>query len=281
MFSSVRIHTVRILRSIPSKVTFGILFALILYNFIRNVLVNAEILYVSQMTDPLKLLTLSYVSEQEGSQAGHLLMLLYPILVVFPVSATWLADKSSGNVYYFGIRSGRSNFWFGKLLAVFLSTFIIFSLPFFMELLLNTLCFDLSSDGQMGSTFIQGLQYELKYALPELWSKSRYLYVVVMLILWGGASGVLACFGFACSTFPFMRFRILNFVPVYVFLYSGLLIQSAFRTGIVLNYTVIFRMFYITYTQEMNNLLYFVLLLALMAVSIIIIYTKSKRDQLS
>ncbi|MBR5339842.1 MAG: hypothetical protein IK150_07115 [Lachnospiraceae bacterium] len=281
MIRSIRTHTARILRTLPAQITFLLLFGLVLYNFIRNVIVNAGIQYVSQMTDPLKLLTLSHISEHEGSQAGHILMLLYPILVVFPVSATWLTDKSTGNVNFIESRSGRRNFWFGKFIAVFLSTFIIFAGPFFLELLLNTICFDLSSDGQFGSSFIQGLQYELKYAFPRLWGKSRYLYVVVMQILWGAASGVLACFSFACSTFPFMRYRILNFIPVYVFLYSGTLIQSAFQTKTVLNYTVIFRMFFFTYTQEMNNLLYFACMAALLLVSVVIILIKSRKDQLS
>ena len=102
-----------------------------------------------------------------------------------------------------------------------------------------------------------------------------------MLLLWGAASGVLACFSFACSTFPFMRYRILNFIPVYVFLYSGTLIESAFQTKTVLNYTVIFRMFFFTYTQEMNNLLYFTCMAALLLVSVVIVLIQSRKDQLS
>ncbi len=282
MIRSIRTHTGRILRTIPAQITFFILLGFALYNFIHNVIANADVQYVSQMIDPLKLLTLSDLSDMQrpSSQAGYFLMLLYPILVSFPIVSSWIADKSSGNVSYIEARTGRTKFWFGKLIAVFLATFIIFALPFFLELLLNTICFDLSSDGD-ANHFIDDLSSEMKYFLPRLWAESRYLYVVVMLVLWGAASGVLGCFAFACSTFPFMRFRILNFLPVYVLLYSGLVIQGVFCRGTVLFYVFLFRMFFISYTQKVDHLLNFLIMAGVLLVSVLIIFFRSRRDQLS
>ena len=261
----------------PAQIVYWILLVFVFIQFISNLTENIQIEYVTQMVDPIKGMTLSYYSK-----TGLYLMFLYPIIVVFPSCTIWISDKGSGIITYFATRSGRKQFLFSKLTAVFLSTFVIFTLPFFIELFLNVICFDPSSKGDpTGFSFITTLPGERRYFLSELWGTNRYLYAFVMILLWGGTSGILASYNFAMTTLPFMRFRILTFFPVFILLYAGELVQSAFQTQTVLDYLSLFRMFFYHESKNRNDILYTGVMMVLLLVSVVIIAFQSRRDQLS
>ena len=289
MIRSIRTNTARILTTIPAILTFAILFGLVLYNFVVQVLTNAEIREASQMNDPLVMLTLSdYSSHSLGaieggpvSLANEYLMLIYPALVAFPVVSLWISDRGSGMVNYVDARSGRKAFWFGKLTAVFFSTFIIFTLPFFLEILLGLISFPASANGVPGVDYSFQEEYAKLFFLPELWAKSRLLYVILMTFLFGIVSGIFACFGFACSTLPFMRFRVLNFLPVVSVLYGGVLLMQTFFKGTMLNYMFLLRMHWPMYEWDFPILLYIGILAGLALISIGLILYRSRKDQLS
>lgn len=270
-------HTGKILRSGAALITSGILLAFVLFNFIFNLIENVKVQYVTQMVDPIKVLTTSVYSNP-----SIFLMLLYPILVVFPTCTLWLSDKGSGMITFFVSRSGRRNYWFGKLGAVFAATFIIFTVPFLIELLLCVLSYDPSSLGDpSGNPYVYALENDRVFFMYGLWARNRYLYALLMIVLFGGLSGILACFNFSVTTLPFMRFRILTFFPVYVLLYAGVLIEGVFRTRTILSYFVLFRMFYSHEGMIRNDLLYFFLMMGLLLISVVIVFFKSREDQLS
>lgn len=289
MIRSIRTNTARILTTLPAILTFAILLGLVLYNFVIQVLTNAEIREASQMNDPLVMLTLSdYSSHSLGageggpvSLANEYLMLIYPALVAFPVVSLWISDRGSGMVNYLDARSGRKAFWFGKLTAVFLSTFIIFTLPFLLEILLGLISFPASAKGLPGVDYsYQETEVKL-FFLPELWTTSRLLYVILMTLLFGIVSGILACFGFACSTLPFMRFRVLNFLPVVAVLYGGILLGQTFCKGTMLNYMYLLRMYWLMYQRKFPIPLYVGILTGLALISVGLIFYRSRKDQLS
>ena len=289
MIRSIRTNTRRILTTLPAILTFAILFGLVLYNFVIQVLTNAEIREASQMNDPLVMLTLSQFSGHslnagEGgpvSLANEYLMLIYPALVVFPIVSLWISDRGSGMVNYLDARSGRKAFWFGKLTAVFLSTFIIFTLPFLLEILLGLISFPASAKGLPGVDYSYQEDWVKDFFLPELWTKSRLLYVILMTLLFGIVSGILACFGFACSTLPFMRFRVLNFLPVIAVLYGGILLMRTFFKTTMLNYMFLLRMHCQMYEWEFPIPLYVGILAGLALISVGLIFYRSRKDQLS
>jgi len=290
MIRSVQTHTKRILTTLPAILTFAVLFGLVLYNFVIQVLTNAVVREASQMNDPMRMLTLSEessmtLSREDGlnfySLANTYLLLLYPALVSFPVCSLWISDRGSGMVNYFDARSGRRAFWFGKLIAVFLSTFVIFTLPFLLEILLGIFSFPASAKGSPGTDYLRTIQDERLYFMPELLGKSTVLYAVVMTLLFGLVSGIFGCFTYACSTLPFMRFRVLNFLPVIVLLYGGILLQGVFFRGTQLTYLVLMKMFFPQTGGKYPIPLYTGILAGLLLISAGIIFLRSGKDELS
>ena len=289
MIRSMTAHTARILKSGAAICTFGILFGLVLYNFVIQT-VNISLIHeASQMYDPVYISILSEWSYSthfvgEGSSqslATQFLFVIYPVLVAFPVTSLWISDRGSGMVNYFDQRSGRSAFWFGKTAAVFISTFVIFTIPFLLEILLGVLCVPASAEGLPGRDYLQMLPEEKEYFWAGLWGKSRVLYAVVMILLFGAASGVFGVFTYAFSTFPFMRFRILNFLPVFILLYGGIMVEAAFRINKQLDYMYIMRLFSVDPSHPAVPGLYVGVLALLLLVSAGIIFLRSRKDQLS
>lgn len=289
MIRSITTHTARILKTGASICTFGILFGLVLYNFIIQTINNSLIGEASQMYDPILTSILSEGSfmtnmDEDGqiqSLATQFLFVIYPVLVAFPITSLWISDRGSGMVNYFDQRSGRTAFWFGKTAAVFIATFIIFTIPFLLEILLGVLCFPVSAQGSPGVDYIQHLPDEKMFFWAGLLGKSRILYAVVMILLFGAASGVFGVFGYAFSTFSFMRFRILNFLPVFILLYGGIMAGAAFKLKMQLNYMYIMRMFHVDYNHPAKPGLYVGILALLLIVSAGIIFIRSRKDQLS
>lgn len=276
MLLSLSTHTRRILRAISAQIVFVILLVFMLANYFINLKINVKTQFVTQMIDPIRIMTVG-----ADSSMGMYLMLLYPILVVFPTCTTWLSDKGSGVVVYFSSRSGRRSYWFGKLGAVFFTTFLIFVLPFLAELFLIAISYDPSSLGDpSGISYVYALESDRVFFMYSLWAKNRYLYAFLMILLWGAASGILASFNFALSTLSFMRFRIMTFFPVYVLLYGGVLIEKTFGTQTILSYNVLFQMFYYHARMIRNDLLYFLLMMGMLAVSVLLVLIQSGKDQL-
>ena len=139
---SVRMQTAGILRKKTAAVTYLLLMGFMLVNFFSNLWQNHEVQYVTQMFDSVKILTLS-----DWSYSGFYMRTYFPILVVLPTACSYLSDRQTRIQVYIEARTGRTSYWMGKLLAVFLATFIIFTLPFLLELALNIICFGLKPMG--------------------------------------------------------------------------------------------------------------------------------------
>lgn len=86
---------------------------------------------------------------------------------------------------------------FSKLLAVFGVTFLIFTLPFFIEIILNCLAFPLNAQGDLSNwnyydpTYIESVN---NYLFSKIFLMSPYLSAVLGTILFGIASGIFAAF---------------------------------------------------------------------------------------
>ena len=289
MIRSMTTHTARILKTGASICTFGILFGLVLYNFVIQTINNSLIGEASQMYDPVYTSILSNwsfgsnmdVEGQRQSLATQFLFIIYPVLVAFPITSLWISDRGSGMVNYFDQRSGRTAFWFGKLAAVFIATFIIFTIPFLLEVLLGVLCFPASAQGLPGMDYLQQPMLEEGYFWAGLWGKNRILYAVVMILLFGIVSGVFGVFAYAFSTLPFMHFRVLNFLPVFILLYGGIMAGAAFKLSIQLNYMYIMRLFHVDPNHPVRPGLYVGILAFLLLISAGIVFVRSRKDQLS
>lgn len=261
--------------------TFFILMAFVIVNFFVNVFQFRDVQYISQMYDPIKKLTLS-----NWSVSGYFMMEYYPLLVVIPTACVYLTDKSSKVKLYIESRVGKNNYWYGKAVCVFLVTFAVFTIPFLIEILLEGICFSMQSSGDpSGFEWIQTIQNENQMFLSGLWIQNKVLYALLMTILFGVISGVLAVFNFAVTTLPFFKYKIFSFFPIYILFYFISFAEKQLHISNVIDYSMnyffILRMFHgQTTAYKYNYKVYFVFLILLLAVSFLFVRIKTKKDDI-
>lgn len=279
LMHSIKMQLSELFRKKSAAFTFFILFFFVLTNFYQNMFhnlyQNEEVKYISQMYDPIKLLTLS-----DWSTIGYFMMEYYPLLVVIPTACTYLTDKNTRIKTYIVSRTGSKNYWYGKTISVFLITFFVFTVPFLIEILLECICFYMQSAGDPSNfEFLQTIERENQYFLYQLGVPHKILYAILLTVLFGSVSGILAVFNFAVSTLPFFKYKIFTFFPVYILFYLISVLEKGLGLGYTLNYYFILRMYNVT-AMNYNFLVYFVFLMLLLFVSLIFIKIKTIRDDL-
>ena len=273
MVKSIRMQMQEMLRKKTVVCTFFIVLAFVMVNFYSNVNMYSKVQYVTQMYDPYKLFTLS-----DWSASGYFMMIYLPILVVFPTACSYLTDRDTKVKIYIESRVGKRNYWYGKWICVFFTTFFIFAIPFLMEIMLNILCFDVSSVGDPSNfSYIRTIETENQYMFSTLWLNSKVWYSVVMGFLWAIVNGIFAVFNFSITTLPFFKYKIFTFFPIYILFYCISGVSQFFKWEFTTNYFFIMRLFQI---QEKNYVVYGVFLLLLLFLSLIFIHIKIKKDDI-
>lgn len=271
LINSIKMQMSEMLRK---KSVVFIYFALLIFvmaNFISNMLGYRDVQYISQMFDPIKMLTLS-----DWSASGYFMMEYYPLLVVIPTSCAFLTERGTGVRVYLQSKTGNISYWYGKLISVFLTTFLVFTIPFLIEIALSAICFNLSSSGDPSNfSYYQTIENESQFFLSKILLSSRFLYAITMTILFGIISGLLAVFNFSLTSLRFFKFKIFTFFPIYILFYLIETIEKFKMPEYTLNYFFILRMFN---TKTKNNLLYAMFLMCLLLFSIILIGAKAKKD---
>ena len=260
LFRSFYMQFCQLLRKKLVVLTFLFLFVLTLMNFFQNMERNVETVYISQMYDIVRMLTLSYDSE-----TGLFLMQFYPILVVAMTATACLTDRNTRVRLSIQSRMGSRNYWYGKLLAVFAVTFLVFTLPFFLEMLLSAICFPVSALG----TEVSGtmLETDMGFMWGELYQDHRFLTGILWIVFFGGISAVFAVFNFSVTTLPLFRIRILTFFPVYLLIYALGVLESYLKLDYTINYYYILRM--CESTKPKNPGVYFLFLAGLLVIAVI------------
>lgn len=214
MLDSVRMQMSVFVRRKSSVCVYLLLLVFVIINFLINVISNLKIQYVTQMPDYAKMLVLS-----DWSVAGRLLMEFYPLLVIIPTSCAYLTDRDSGIGTYIRSRTGGRKYWYGKLIAVFAVTFVIFTLPFFLESVLGVLSFSPDSRGDSsGFNFFSTAEEEKYYFLSSLYARSRFLYVTVNILLFGVISGIFAVFNCSVTAIFNFKYKAFAYFPIFVIL---------------------------------------------------------------
>lgn len=226
------------LKQKSATLVFYALLIMVLLNFLSNVL-KFQGSDVIEMIHPMKLLLLSYNRVNYNADATLLLVQLFPLLVVCPAGFSLTREQHTGQELLMIARIGNRNYKFSKLLAAFLSTAIVFTVPFLLEILLNCLSFPLAATGDLtnwgpyDTNYIKSVH---NYLISGLYVKAPYLYTVLGTLLFGVVSGMLGAFTMAFSSIIKFKFRILLFLPVYLLLNAtlylpGLLPDIRFTTG--------------------------------------------------
>ena len=228
MFKATIIQTRFMLKQKTALITFYILLAMVLANFAGNVIAFQGTDIIA-MYHPMKLLLLSYNRINWNADNTMLLVQLYPLLVAVPAGLSLARERQIGQDVLMASRMGNLPYRVSKLAAAFLTTMIVFTLPFLVELALNILSFPLNAQGDLSNLnifsaeYISGVQ---NYPFRKLYLFSPYLYAILGTISFGLLSGLIAASTVALSSIVKVKFRTFLILPAFLFLYASVYLAS-------------------------------------------------------
>ncbi len=271
MFSFVRAETMRLLRRKATVTVFWCLMFFVLTNFVGNVLKEYSQIYVSQMFAIPKVLTFS-----TWSIAGIFVRLLYPMLVLVPTSLVFYQDSKINEKAYILSRIPGRKYYLGKTVSGFIVTFVLFVIPFFIEIFLSVICLESSANGDPAYIPLHdSITSQSSFLfLSGFYVKHRIIYSAMMILLFGIISGILAVFNMAFSILIRNKYSLFALVPVFALLMlSGNLYGRV--TSFQTNYYSISSLFL---KGRYDYGYYAALIVAILALTILIILFKQNKD---
>lgn len=256
------------------KLTFFIVTAFVLVNHVWNVKTYIGLDYY-QLHDGVKLMLLS-----NFSGAGFYFMQIFPILVILPAGFSFVMDQKNNSQVFMIARCGIKNYYKSKSIAIFCTSFLVFTIPLALEILLSMIAFPVSVTADPGNVGLFELTYinmVKMYPLSDLFVANRWLYMTIYIILLGITAGVFNIFIAALSV-CFHRFPVLLFLPIYLILYLLYFMNMIFPEWSISTY-------YFFYLQAFSGVrvsyvLYLLFLAVLAIVSYVIFYTKTKSAEI-
>lgn len=274
MWRQIKAHISIMFKSKITILMYIFMYVIVLVNYFDNVITYYGY-NIPNMISPMKLL---FLSDYEGY--SFYFLQYYPLLVVIPASFAFVNDITSKEILYMQARMSKRDYYTGKSIAVFLVTFIVFTVPMLCEYVLNIVSFPLNAIGDQSNTdifdelYAEGVE---RYLFADVWISNRYVYAFVFILMFGIVSGILALFaGLVSSVFKF-KFKILVFFPVYLLLNF---LDSAYfsaKFGCSTDYFFYFKMFSMSEKSD-GYLILFNLILVL--ISCAIIWLKTRKDEL-
>ena len=257
---------------------FFFLLGVIVANFLFNAYHSYGVMDVTQY-HPMRLLTLSHFMGDRFDISYYIAQTL-PITAIIPAALSFIKDRNSRELIYIQSKVGTRNYYYGKLIAVFVVTFLIFAVPFLIEVALNSIAFP--SNTQLDPDSSDAVEFFAKtphYLFGRLYSFNIYLYAIFFICVFSLAAAIFACFAHAFSIFKFVKFGAFVFVPVYSLLFIIYSLGDAFNSH--------FTTYYPHYLLLFNSAGYkngkgYVLLLVLMGLfSIAVTEIKCRKDCLN
>lgn len=234
IFKATVSQTVFLLKKRGAVCVFYVLLIMVFNNYISNVL-HFQGRDVVVMFHPMRLLLLSYDMTNFNATNTLLLILLYPLLVVVPAGFSLAKECQSGTQVFLISRMGSMRYQISRVLAAFLATMIIFTVPFLLEILLNCLAFPLEAVGNLtflsiyDDAYMNGVNH---YLMKDVYLASPYLYAVMGTLFFGAVSGLFGAFTVAASSLVKVRYNILLFLPVFVMLNLSTRLAGGFSRSI-------------------------------------------------
>lgn len=273
MWKSVKMQTMTMLRKKPAALCFFILLALTMVNFISNIR-GMQGNYVFDMPYPIKIIILS-----DWAKYGYYLMQFFPILVVLPACFSLLSDRVTREETFIVSRIGKKKYLYGKIISAFIVTFIIFTLPFLIEILLSKLSFPVNAVGNPSKfQYWQYIKDENKYLMGNIWIYFPYLYGVVQTLLFGLVSASFGVFVVSLTTIPIFKYRVFALLPMYLLFYFIDMIRNIFKIKTEYNVQTVLRMFN---TYYVNYLVCTIFIFALIIISVLLIERDCRKDCLT
>ena len=255
---------------------FGLLLALVLNNFVENVL-EFQGTDTLLMYHPAKLLSLSHNKSYYKADTIMLLVQLVPLLICIPAALSLAKEQHTGESVLMVSRLGARTYLFSKVTAVFVVTVLVFSVPFFIELALNCISFPLTATGDLGNGSVYEPEYietTKNYLFYPIYRISPYLYTVVGILHFGMVMGLLAAATTTFSALVRVKFRVVLLLPVFLLLQLSAYLSKYFSVYWA-HYVTLF------HGEARNDLVFGVVILVLLAFVILGTLWASRKDWLS
>ena len=254
---------------------FGLLLALMLNNFVENVLEHQGT-EVVLMYHPMKLLSLSYDKTNYKADTMMLLVQLVPLLICIPAALSLAKEQHTGASVLMASRLGGRTYLLSKVTAVFVVTALVFSLPFLLEIVLNCVSFPLKATGDLANLKIYEPEYiesTKNFLLYPVYRVSPYLYAVVGTIRFGLVMGLLAAATLTLSALVRVKFRVLLLLPPFLLLQLSTYLSQYFDVHWA-NYVTLF------HGEARNDLVYWAAVAVLLAFVVLGSLYASRKDWL-
>lgn len=202
----------------------------------------------------------------------------YPFLVVLPAGFTFMTDREINIIPIVQSRQSIQNYYFSKIIASFISGFIVFSIPFLFNLLINVLTFPFDSNGTL-TNFPTYSDTYFEYASCYLFSNLYhhiYLYYILTILLFGCFSGSVSMFLAAISTFK-LKYKIFMLLPFYLLTYFIRIIGNSLDISLEFNYGYYVLASDITSNKNILFLIFFFIFLILSSLIITIYNIKHEK----
>ena len=152
---------------------------------------------------------------------GYFFLKLYPFILVLPGGLSVAQDRQSSVDLLYIQRVGRKKYYFSKYLAVFLTSFFCFTVPFLLETLFQVTAFPMDVHGNAFGDALYGEGYSriCDYTLFSLYYDHPVIYSMVMSVYFGLLSAVLAMLPSAISC-VYYKYKAYLVLPVYLLIYA-------------------------------------------------------------
>ena len=252
-----------------------VVFGFTFFNYLTNVFkyTGRDVL---DMYQPMRLILLA-----NSGVYYRFFILAYPIIVHVPAAFSYMFDQDVKEQVFIQSRVGVRSYYLGKLVATFITTFQVFTIPLLTEIFLNCIAFPINSSGLLSHQSIYdevSLHLIQKLLLPSIYTYSPILYSIILTIIFGIFSGLIACFSLSLSMVLNFKFKAFLFLPTYVFFYILNTIQYVIpKFEYTTNYYNYFDMF-----DGLNKsfLGYIVAALCIAIISLFLVMYKSRKDAL-
>lgn len=250
-------------------------FCCVLLNYFSNLFKYAgrDIL---DMYQPMRLLLLA-----NSGIYYRFFALLYPIIILVPAAFSFMFDQDVNEQVFIQSRTNVRDYYLGKIVATFIVTFNVFTIPLLVEILLNSIAFPSNATGLLSNQSIYdevSLHLLQKLLLPSVYAYSSIIYSIIFTVIFGIFTGIIACFALSLSMLLNFKFKALLFLPTYTFFYILNTIQYVIPN---FEYTTNYYNYFDMFDGLKKSFLgYIVLALCISIISLILVVHKSRKDSL-
>lgn len=214
-----------------SVITFCILILLVIANYMKNIKTYSG-LDISLMYDHMKIILPSYNNVYDRADYLLLFRLLFPILIVLPASFSYINDEKTGRIVYLVSREGYKRYIYESIVANFMTTFLVFLVPLFLDLFITFSSFPTKAKCDLSNYGLYSREYAdmvYNYFFCRLYLYNPYIYLLICIIRICSFAGILSVFPTLLSYMIPFRFRFYLFFPTYIILNGTIVLNYVIR----------------------------------------------------